>query len=176
MNNFFRIGQIVSFHGFLGYCKVLPVDYNKNRFLDLIDKTVYIVDNIIADDELIIGNKCFKIEDIKFLNKIILIKFYEYDNIEQVRYFKNKHIFINRKDAVSLLKNEYYINDLIGMDVIFKEKSIGVVEDVIFNKNQQILSIKNNDKIIYIPMFDEFIKNISIDERTIVVSIIEGMI
>ena len=62
------------------------------------------------------------------------------------------------------------------MDVIFKEKSIGVVEDVIFNKNQQILSIKNNDKIIYIPMFDEFIKNISIDERTIVVSIIEGMI
>ena len=176
MNAFFRIGEITSFHGLAGYCKVLPIDYDKNRFSDLINKYVYLVDKIITSDDEIKKSLYIQIEDIKFLNKFILIKFFKFDKLEQVVSFKNKHIFINRSDAIVLFENEYYIQDLIGAKVYDNDTLIGIVDDVIFNKKQQILSVMNNDKNIYIPMFDEFIKKISINEKTIMVSLIEGML
>ncbi len=52
-------------------------------------------------------------------NKFVIVKFKGIDNINDVEQYKGSSLFcFNKENAVSLEENEYYIADLIGMEVL----------------------------------------------------------
>ena len=75
-------------------------------------------------------------------------------------------------------EGEYYIKDLIGLEVFdAKDNSlVGVLDDVIQNTAQDIYLIKTEEgSEILVPAVKEFIKDIDVVAGRIYINFIEGM-
>src|SRR5699024_7183257 len=117
-----KVGVISSTHGIRGEVKVFPTTDDKERFLEL--------DSVILDAgrERIV----LKIEGVKFFKQFAILKFQGIDNINDIEKYKGRSLWISREQAVPLEEDEYYIADLIGMDVCLEDGSyFGRLNDVI---------------------------------------------
>ena len=112
MDNLLEIGQIVNSYGIKGFMKVVPYTDDMRRYNKL--KTIYIE----KDKKL----KEMQIEEVKYQNKLVLLKLKGIDDINDTLEYKNCYIKIDRKDAVKLPKDSYFIVDLIGMTVYTDER------------------------------------------------------
>lgn len=111
-----EIGKIINTVGLKGELKVLPDTSDINRFKKL--KTFYI------------DNNCYECEKATIRNDKVALKIKGFDTIESVEQFKNKYIFVDRKDAIPLNKGEYFAIDLIGCEIIYKDKKLGTITEI----------------------------------------------
>ncbi len=107
MQNLLEIGQIVNSYGIKGFLKVVPFTDNVNRFNNL--KNIYIEKNKKLEE--------VEIEEVKYHKNLVLIKLKGIDDINEAEKYKNSYIKIDRKDAVKLPENSYFIVDLMEMEV-----------------------------------------------------------
>lgn len=152
----------------MGEVKVYPFTDYKERFEEL--EYVYIEDNI--DSKL-------EIEKVRYKKQLIILKFKGMDSINAVKNLKNKYIAIDKKDIRELPEDSYYIFDLIGSKVLDENNTlIGKLIDVMQNTSQDIYVVEHveSKKPVLIPAVKEFIKDVNIEEKTIEVKLIEGMI
>ena len=72
----------------------------------------------------------------------------------------------------------YYICDLLGCIVQTAEgEPLGIIDDVIKTGSNDVYSVKNeNGRQILIPVIDEVIKEINIEEKFVVIEPLKGMI
>ena len=92
--------------------------------------------------------------------------------------FKDKPCYIDESMLAELDDGEYYIKDLIGLEVFDAKDSslVGVLEDVIQNTAQDIYLIKTEEgSEVLVPAVKEFIKDIDIAAGRIYINFIEGM-
>ena len=90
---------------------------------------------------------------------------------------KGTELFITEEDLPELPEGQFYIRDLIGMEVEEQGGSFhGVVTDVLQNTAQDIFEVKRDDgKTVLIPKVDAFVQKIDGKERLITVTLIEGL-
>ena len=168
MQEFLEIGQIVNTFGIKGMVKVNPFTDNINRFDDL--KKVYIK-NKSQKYEL-------EIEEVKYHKNMVLIKFKGIDKVEDAESLRNSYILVNRKDEKPLNEGTYYIVDLLGLDVYTDEDELlGKLEDIYNTGSNDIYVVKNElGKQILLPAIKDVIKEINIENRKIIVHIINGLL
>lgn len=168
MEEYLEIGQIVNTNGLKGMLKVKPLTDDITRFEDL--ETIYIE----KAKELIE----FKIQEVKYIKNMVLLKLEGIDNINEAEKYKNFYIKINRCDAVELEKNSYFIVDIIGSRVYTEEDEyLGKVIDVFQTGSNDVYTVKNdNGKEILLPAIEEVIKDIDIENKKIIVHLLEGLI
>jgi len=130
-----KIGQIVNTFGLNGFVKVVPYTDDITRF-ELLE-SVYLVDKK--------HYKKYDIEEVKYHKNLVLIKFKNINDINQAQDLKNLYLEIDRKDAVKLPDNTYFIVDLIGLEVfnIENQELLGVIEDVFSTKSNDVYVVKN---------------------------------
>lgn len=86
-----------------------------------------------------------------------------------------KKLFIPFEDRKPLEKDQYFIDDLLGLTVYTVDgKVIGELSDVMIQHGNDILVIRSGDKEVLIPFVKAFVR--SVDEKGIVVEPIEGML
>lgn len=168
MEEYLEIGQIVNTSGLKGFLKVIPLTDDITRFEDL--KTVYIQEKKDLVE--------FKIQDVKYSKNMVLLKLEGIDDIGEAEKFKNFYIKINRKDAVQLEEDSYFIVDIIGCKVFTDENEfLGKVIDVFQTGSNDVYTVKNNeDKEILLPAIEDVIKDIDIANKKIVVKLMDGLI
>lgn len=168
MQEFLEIGQIVNTFGIKGFVKVNPFTDNINRFDEL--KKVYIK-NKSQKYEL-------EIEEVKYHKNMVLIKFKGIDKVEDAESLRNSYILVNRKDEKDLDEGTYYIVDLLGLDVYTDEDELlGKLEDIYNTGSNDIYVVKNElGKQILLPAIKDVIKEINIENRKIIVHIINGLL
>ena len=111
MTDRLKVGVVTSVHGIKGEVKVFPTTDDSRRFKKL--KQVY----LDTGKELL----SLEIEGVKFFKQMVILKFKGYENPDDVMKFRQKELWIDRKDAVRLSKDEYFIADLIDMEVCDEE-------------------------------------------------------
>ena len=111
MEDTLRVGVISSTHGVRGEVKVYPTTDDVNRFKKL--KTV-ILDT--GREQMTLS-----IENVKFFKNMVILKFKEFNNINEIEKYKGKDLLIRRDQAVKLAPNENFITDLIGLKVVTDE-------------------------------------------------------
>ena len=104
MEEYLEIGQIVNTNGLKGVLKIKPFTDDITRFEDL--ETIYIQ----KANELIE----FRIEQVRYSKNMVLLKLEGIDDINEAEKYRNFYLKINRKDAVELEENSYFIIDIIG--------------------------------------------------------------
>ena len=159
-----EVGQIVNVFGIKGFVKLYPYVDNINRFDEL--KNVFI------------KNNKFEIEQVKYQKNMVLIKFKGIETVEQAEKLRNSIVEISRTDAIPLEEGQYFIADLIGLNVYLENgEKLGVLEDIYNTGSSDIYVVKNElGKQFLLPYIDDVIKNIDLDNEKITVHLIKGLI
>ena len=159
-----EVGQIVNVFGIKGFVKLYPYVDNINRFDEL--------------KNLLIKNNKFEIEQIKYQKNMVLIKFKGIETVEQAEKLRNSIVEIDRSDAIPLEEGQYFITDLIGLNVYLENgEKLGVLEDIYNTGSSDIYVVKNElGKQFLLPYIDDVIKNIDLDNEKITVHLIKGLI
>ncbi len=168
MENLMEIGQIVNTYGIKGFVKVVPFTDNINRFEDL--KEVYV--------ETKKGLENFEIEEVKYAKNTVLLKLKGIDDINIAEKYKNCYIKISRENAVKLPEDTYFIVDLLGIKVYTDEDIyLGNIIDVYPTGSNDIYVVKNEEgKQVLLPAIGEVIKTVDIENKKMVVHLLDGLI
>ena len=168
MEKYFRVGVIANTHGIRGEVKVYPTTDDINRFKKL-KKCILDTGKEYID---------LNVESVKFFKNMVILKFKEYNNINDVECYKGKDILVSRDNAVKLEKGEYYIADILGAKVILEDGSeFGVLEDVMQTGANDVYVVKTlDDKEVLLPKIDECVKKLDIENKIVTVHIMKGLL
>lgn len=168
MEDLLRVGVIANTHGIRGEVKVFPTTDEKERFKDL--------KKVILDTGK--EQKVLEIQSVRFFKNLVILKFKGIDNINDIEMYKGKDLLVTREDAVPLEEGEYFIADLLDLDVYSDEdEKIGVLYDVMQTGANDVYVIKTEEgKEILLPAIDECILDIDLEESRMTVHIMEGLL
>ena len=116
----------------------------------------------------------YEVESIRFGNKVICkLKNVSDRNIAE-SYLPFK-IQLSREDFPDLSDDEFYLNDLIGCDVIDSQtqKQIGIIEKFYFSGAQDIAIIRKTSGSLELPVIEQFFIEINLEENKVVVFVPE---
>ena len=98
-------------------------------------------------------------------------------NRDDAENLKNQRIFASKGNFPKTKSNEYYVNDLIGSKVVHKNGNfIGNVITVDNFGAGDLLEINFRGDKIYIPLNDDNVISINIENKSIIVNPIKGII
>lgn len=168
MQEFLEVGQIVNTFGIKGFVKIVPFTNYIERFDEL--EKVYIKQKSEKVE--------YFIEEVKYQKNMVMVKFKGVERIEEAELLKNSIVLIDRENAVELEEEEYFIVDLIGLEVYTDENVLlGNLEDIYNTGSNDIYVVRNElGKQLLLPALKEVIKDIDLDNKKMVVHLIEGLI
>ncbi len=167
MEDIFRIGVITSTHGLKGEVKVYPTTDDTNRFKTL-KKCIL---RTPKGDIEVEKNSC------KFFKNMVILSFKEFKDINEVEKYKNCELYVTREDAVPLSEDEYYIADVIGMEVFEEDKKLGVLSDVMQTGANDVFVVDLGDKKeLLIPVIKDCVLDIDYVNQKIMVKLMKGML
>ena len=144
------VAEIVNTHGIGGNLKVKSLsDYDK-RFED--------------GAKLLIGDEELTVESSFDQKGLKVIKFKEYNDINDVLKFVGKDITIEDKDLGELYEDEYYVFELEGLDVYDNGQKVGIIKDVITGVYpNDVYVIKTDENEVYFPALNATVKNVDLE-------------
>ena len=166
-NDLFRVGVIANTHGIRGEVKVYPTTDDLNRFDRLKE--------VILDTGRERIN--LQVQGVRYFKNMAILKFKGIDNINDVEKYKGKDLLVTRENAVPLEENEYYIADLIDMEVYNEDGSrIGILNDVMQTGANDVYVIAlENGKELLLPNIDQCILDVNTEENKMTVHVLEGL-
>ena len=167
MTERFRVGVITSTHGLRGEVKVYPTTDDPQRFS--------LLKEVILD--LNGSEKILKIRSVKYFKNMVILAFEGLDRIEDVQRFLKKDLLIRRSDALPLAEGEYYIPDLIGIEVSDEDGTVlGQITDVLQTAANDVYVVRQeNGKEFMIPKTDECILETDIENGRMRVHLLPGL-
>ncbi|MCR5008096.1 MAG: ribosome maturation factor RimM [Oribacterium sp.] len=165
-----RVGTIVTTHGLKGEVKVYPTTDEPERFYDL--KKVWLdrsgkMENMIR----------LEVENVRFSKNLALVKFKEYDSIDDVMAIRKGELYVDRADAIPLAEGEYFVGDIIGCRVLDEnDAELGTVKEFIETGAHDVMLVKTEGKDLMIPYCDPFIIEKVPEEGYIRVHLIPGLL
>lgn len=168
MEEYFEIGQIVNTNGLKGVLKIKPFTDDIKEFEDF--ESIYVQ----RKNELIE----FKIEEVKYVKNMVLLKLQGIDDIDEAEKYRNLYIKVNRNVMPKLPEDSYYIVDLLECEVYTEEgELLGKVDDVFNTGSNDVYVVKDElGKQILLPAIGEVIKNVDISNKKIIVKLMKGLV
>ncbi|MFR8846170.1 MAG: ribosome maturation factor RimM [Waltera sp.] len=168
MEDLLQVGIITSTHGVRGEVKVYPTTDDPRRFRRLKE--------VVLDTGKEKMN--LEIEGVKFFKQFVILKFKGLDNINNIEKYRQKSLYVTRKNAVRLQRDEYFIADLIGLKVQDEDgKELGTVKDVIETGANDVYEVEMADgKSLLLPAIKQCILNVDVENGTMQVYVLEGLL
>ena len=162
-NELVLVGKIIGVFGIKGELKV----YSESDFIETRFK---------KGAKLILKNKKTSkevtVSSMRIHKKTILITIDNLFDINKVEEYVGYEIYANKEDDLELDEDEYYLDDLVGLDVYDEnDEFVGVLNDFIEVPQGYIMEIKNKGKKVLIPFVDEHI--VDIEDDKIIVKVLE---
>lgn len=137
-----KVGMIVNTHGIKGELRIMSGGrYSNNEFFDC--------------HKVVIEGKEYEVTTYRKHKTFHMITLKGYTNINQVLHLVNKPIFVPMEENDD---QEIDMDDLIGMEMVFNGKVIGIVDSIGDTPLYNLLVTKQK---VMIPFIDNFIKDIN---------------
>ena len=168
MENMLRVGVVTSTHGVRGEVKVFPTTDDAKRFKKL--KTV------ILDTGK--GQTALEIEQVKFFKNMVILKFDGVDTMNEVEGWRQKDLLITRDQAIPLEEDEFFITDLIGLNVVTDEgETLGTLTDVMETGANDVYCVKTPEgKELLLPAIRDCILDVDLDKEEMLVHVLPGLL
>ena len=100
------------------------------------------------------------------------------DSIDEAEKYRRKSLFVTRKNAVPLRRDEYFVADLVGLRVIDDmDQELGVLTEVLQTGANDVYVVKMKDgREALIPAIKQCILNVDVEGGLIRVHILEGLL
>ena len=168
MEDLLQVGIITSTHGVRGEVKVYPTTDDPRRFRRLKE--------VVLDTGREKIN--LEIEGVKFFKQFVILKFKGLDNINDIEKYRQKSLYVTRKNAVRLQRDEYFIADLIGLKVRDEDGTeLGTVKDVIETGANDVYEVEMADgRSLLLPAIKQCILNVDVENGMMQVHVLEGLL
>ena len=167
MEDLLKVGTITTTHGIRGEVKVFPTT-DEGRFEDL--EYVY----LDTGKEML----HLEIESVRYLKNLVLVRFKGYDNINDIEKYKGKDLWIPREEAQPLGENEYYIADLMGMEVVTEDGDLlGTIRDVLHTGANDVYVVAGDSgEEILLPAIRDCIRMVDVENRRMSIHLMKGLL
>ena len=168
MEQYLQVGVITSAHGIKGEVKVFPTTDDPSRFKKL--------------KEIILEGKrehtVCGVESVKFFKNMVILKLKGIDTMNDAEKLRNTPLLVSRENAVKLKPGEYFICDLIGLQVFQGDGTeLGELTEVIQTGANDVYVVRmKNEKEVLIPNIKECIMEISLEKNSMTVHLLEGLL
>ena len=158
-----EVGKIVNTRGLKGEVKVYPYVDEPEAFEEF--------------DYLLIDEIKYNITGRKYFKNMAFITLSGIDTVEKAEMLRNKLCFINEEDLPELTDDEYYVKDIVGLEVYTDEGEFkGIVKEVTKTGSNDVYEVKaDGKKSMYLPAIKDVIKEINLEDKKITVHIIDGL-
>ena len=170
MTDRFQVGVIASTHGLQGEVNVFPTTEDPSRF----KKLKQVVLHTQRGEELLLD-----VVSARFFKKFVIVKFKQFNNINEVEKFRGCELTIDRKDAIKLQPGEYYCADLIGLSIVDEDGSeLGTLTEILQTGANDVYEMtrKDSGEKVYIPAIRDCIKEIDPEGSRIVIHVMDGLL
>jgi 16S rRNA processing protein RimM len=165
MKQFLETGKITGTHGLKGEVRVQPWADSPEFLAEF--------DELYLDG----GAKKIEITSARVHKNMIIMKIKGVDSIEAADRLRNKVLYMNRDD-VELEEGAYFIQDLIGLDVIDEDtgERLGRLDDVSETGANDVYHIRTDDGREYlIPVIPDVVKEISPEQGYVKIFKMKGL-
>ena len=168
MEQLLQVGVISSTHGIRGEVKVFPTTDDVKRFKKL--------KKVILDTGR--EHLPLEVESVKFFKQFAIVKFKGIDNINDIEKYKGKSLLVDRENAVKLRKDEYFIADMIGLQVYTEDgEAFGVLKDVLETGANDVYIIDSpKHGEVLVPAIKQCILNVDIEGKKMTIHLMEGLV
>ncbi len=163
-----QVGVITQTHGIRGEVKVFPTTDDAGRFKKLKE--------VIVETEK--ERLTMEIEGVKFFKQYAILKFKGFDSINDMEKYKGAKLLVSREKAVRLKKDEYFVADLIGMQVVTEDGApLGNLKNVLETGANDVYVVEMEEgKEALLPAIKECILKIDMEKAVMTVHIMDGLL
>lgn len=155
------IGKLVNTHGIKGEVRILSNFRYKDKAFKK-DISFYIGDEKLE----------YKVNTYRRHKIFDMVTFNDINNINDILHLKGKEVYINKED-LKIDSNKLLAIDLIDFSVIIDGTKVGIISEVLDTSANEVLVL---DTKIMIPYVDEYIININIKSKEIIIKNVRGLI
>ncbi len=168
MEPYLRVGVIASTHGLKGEVKVFPTTDDPERFRKL--------KQVILDTKR--EQKPLTITQVRYFKNQVILKFKEFQDINEIEKYRGCDLLVSREDAVPLKENENFIVDLIGMQVETEEgEALGMLTDVLQTGANDVYVVETKErKELLLPAIPACILQVDVEAKLMRVHLLEGLL
>ena len=168
MEQLLQVGVISSTHGIRGEVKIFPTTDDVKRFKKL--------KKVILDTGR--EHLPLEVESVKFFKQFAIVKFKGIDNINDIEKYKGKSLLVDRENAVKLRKDEYFIADMIGLQVYTEDgEAFGVLKDVLETGANDVYIIDSpKHGEVLVPAIKQCILDVDIKGQKMTIHLMEGLV
>jgi 16S rRNA processing protein RimM len=167
MEDLLRIGVVTTTHGIRGEVKVFPTTDDVTRFKKC-DEVILVTKK---------GNLTLHVQNVKFFKNIVILKFKEFNDINEVEGFRKCDLMVTRENALPLEEGSYYLCDVIGASVQKEDGSlIGEVTDVLETGANNVFVIQTTEgKEVLFPVIPQCIKKVDTEAGVVTAHVMAGL-
>lgn len=168
MEDLLKVGVITSTHGIRGEVKVFPTTDDIQRF-------AYLKECVIDTGKQQIP---VEVEGCKFFKNQAILKFKEFQSIDEVEKYKGAGLWVTREHAVPLEEGEFYIADIIDAEV-YEENGeyLGRLTEVMETGANDVYVVKlESGKELLIPAIPQCILDVDTEQPRVTVRLMKGML
>ena len=167
MEDLLQVGVITTTHGIRGEVKVFPTTDDAHRF-DYLQSVLLDTGKELCE---------LDIERVKYFKQYVILKFKDVDNINDIEPYKGKSLYVTREFAVPLKENEYYIADLIDMEVYLENgEYFGTLMDVMETGANDVYVVHiESGKEVLKPAIKDCIKKVDVENGKMVIHLLKGL-
>jgi len=163
---FLVIGRIIRPHGIRGELRVESFTDTPERFSWL--EKVYLEEDNGAP---------LMVEDVRFHQNWVLIKFTGIDDRTAAESLRRSWLYVPRDEAVPLAEDEYFLFQLIGLQVINQHGDLlGEIHDVIETQANNVFVVRTNRDEHLIPDIPDVIREIDFEKMIMTIEEFPGLI
>lgn len=167
LEDYFEIGFVLKPHGLKGAVNIQfdvddPTEYKK------MESVVVKIDNNLIP---------FFISSLQINGNKGIISFKDIETIGQAHELKSCSLLLPLERLPVLGENQFYYHDVIGYTLLDNTKGeLGVIENIITGGNQDLISMKYQDKEVLIPINDEIVGDANHENKEVYVSLPDGLL
>ena len=163
----FKIGKIVNTQGLKGEVRVYSYTDDIERFDEL--ETFYLGKDLETK---------WEVERVRYKGNMVIMKIKGIDRVEEAEKLRDKFMYVSREDSRELEEEEYFIADMIGLEVYTVDgEHVGTLKDVLQYAANDVYVVKGNSGQEYlIPAIMKFVPTIDMNERKMIIDPIKGML
>ncbi|SYX82773.1 ribosome maturation factor RimM [Paenibacillus alvei] len=167
----FNVGKLVNTHGIRGEVKIIPTtDFPEERFAQ---KSELVLQQPNSNNSVSVT-----VERSRLHKNMYIIKFVQFDNINEVEKYKGWMLKVSEEQLDELDEDEYYYHEIIGCKVVTDEgEDLGIIDEILSPGANDVWVVKPaKGKSILIPVIDDVVLTVDVQEKVVTVHIMEGLI
>jgi 16S rRNA processing protein RimM len=121
--------------------------------------------------------RLYRVKGVRFHKGQALLKLEGIDSISDAETLRNSLVQVRAEEAVTLPKNEFYIHDLLGCEVVTAEgRVLGPLSAVLRGGAHDIYVVGSGKNEILLPVIKEVVREVDLMARRIVVTPTPGLL